>query len=539
MAVDGDDLGIIIDGNGVVVAAARDAAGAHAAGDDSSVAGHTAANGQDTLGDLHADDVLGAGLETDQDDLLPGIVLDLLLGVLSREDDAAAGRSRRSGQALTNCLGSLQGSGIELRVQQGVELLGLNAQDSGLFIDNALVHQVAGDLQSSLGGTFAVTGLQHEELAILDGELHVLHIFVVVLEAGCDLNELIVDLGHLLMQLADGRRSTDTGDDVLALGVDQVLAHQLLLAGSGVTGEGNASAGTHAGVTESHLLHVDGSAPLVGDLVHLTINVGAGVVPGAEDGLDGADQLLFGVLRELFALLLQVDLLELFDQFLQIVSVQLNVLGNALAFLHGVDALLKEALAQLHDDVRVHLDEAAIAVISKTGVVGLLGQALNSLVVQAQVQDGVHHAGHGLTCAGTDGDQQGVLDGAEGLAGLLLQDAHVFEDVRFDLIVDLAVVSVVLGAGFGGDGEALRHRHAGVGHLSQASALAAKNVLHGGLVAAEGIVALFEQIQEFLAHSYLPNWVMFSASPGDVFCITYHVCVVHYNRLQNEFPVVC
>ena len=118
-------------------------------------------------------------------------------------------------------------------MQQGVQLLGLNAQNGSLLADNALVHQVAGDPQSSLGGTLAVTGLQHEELAILDGELHVLHILVVVLEAGSDLNELIVDLGHLLMQLADGRRSTDTGHDILALGVDQVLAHQLLLAGGG------------------------------------------------------------------------------------------------------------------------------------------------------------------------------------------------------------------------------------------------------------------------------------------------------------------
>ena len=122
------------------------------------------------------------------------------------------------------------------------------------------------------------------------------------------------------MQLADGRRSTDTGHDILALGVDQVLAHQLLLAGGGVTGERNASAGTHAGVAERHLLDVDGSAPLVGDLVHLTINVGAGVVPGTEDGLDGTDQLLLGILRELAALLLAVDLLELLDEFLQIVG---------------------------------------------------------------------------------------------------------------------------------------------------------------------------------------------------------------------------
>ena len=308
------------------------------------------------------------------------------------------------------------------------------------------------------------------------------------------------------MQLADRRRRTDTGNDILALSVDQVLAHQLLLAGSGVTGESNAGAGTHAGVTEGHLLHVDSGAPLVGDLVHLTIHIGAGVVPRAENGLDGTDQLLLRVLRELLALLLEVDLLELLDEFLQVVGIQLNVLLHALALLHGVDALLKEALAQLHDDIRVHLDEAAVAVVGKAGVVGLLGQALNSLIVQAEVQDCIHHAGHGLTGAGTDRNQQGVLDGAEGLTGLLLQNAHVFEDIRLDLIVDLAVVCIVLGAGLSGDGEALRNRHAGVGHLGQTGALTTQSILHGGLVAAEGVMTLFEQVQEFLAHSYLPNW---------------------------------
>ena len=43
-----------------------------------------------------------------------------------------------------------------------------------------LVHQIAGDLQSSLSGTLAVTGLQHIQVAILKGELHILsliHIF--------------------------------------------------------------------------------------------------------------------------------------------------------------------------------------------------------------------------------------------------------------------------------------------------------------------------------------------------------------------------
>ena len=256
--------------------------------------------------------------------------------------------------------------------------------------------------------------------------------------------ELVVDLGHFLMQLADGGGGADAGHHVFALGVDQVFAHQLLLAGGGVAGEGHAGARTHAGVAEGHLLDVDGGAPFIGDLVHLAVDVGAGVVPGAEHGLDGADQLLFGVLGELAALLFQVDGLEPLDQLLHVLGVQVDVLGHALGGLDLVDDLLKEALAQLHDHVGVHLDEAAVAVVSEAGVVGLLGQTFHSLVVQAQVQDGVHHAGHGLTGAGTHRHQQRVLDVAELLAGLLFQDAHILEDVRLDLVVDLAVVGIIL-----------------------------------------------------------------------------------------------
>ena len=62
-------------------------------------------------------------------------------------------------------------------------------------------------------------------------------------------------------------------------------------------------------------------------------------------------------------------------------------------------------------------------------------------------QDGVHHAGHGLTCAGTDGDQQGVLVIAELLAGDLFQTLEVLKDISSDLVIDLTAVCIVLGAG--------------------------------------------------------------------------------------------
>ena len=104
-----NDLGIIVDSDGVVVAAAGDAAGAHAAGDNSSVAGHAAADGQDALRDLHAHDVLGAGLQTDQDDLLQASSLTSSSASSAEKTTLAAGSSRRSGQALADGLGGLQG----------------------------------------------------------------------------------------------------------------------------------------------------------------------------------------------------------------------------------------------------------------------------------------------------------------------------------------------------------------------------------------------------------------------------------------------
>ena len=388
-------------------------------------------------------------------------------------------------------------------MQQGIQLLGLDAQHSLALGDHALVHQVACNLQSGLSGTLAVTGLQHIQVAILDGELHILHVAEVLLQAVCDGDELLVNLRHLLLQMADGERGADTSDDVLALCVDQVLAHQLLGAGGGVTGEGNAGAGTVAGVTECHLLHVDSGAPLVGDLVHLAVNVGAGVIPAAEDGLDSLDQLLLGILGEGTALVVLIDLLEDSNQSLQILGSQVSVGLVALLFLHLVDLDFEEALGDHHDDVCEHLHEAAVAVVSKAGVTGLLGQALNSLIVQAQVQDGVHHAGHGLTGAGTNRHQQGVGVVTELLAGDLFQSLQVLENVGNQGVIQLAAVSVVLGAGLGGDGEALRHRHAGSSHLCQTGTFAAQHVLHRGLIAAKGVVSLAEVVDILFAHGFI------------------------------------
>ena len=472
-------------------AAARHTAGAHAPGHHGGVGGHAAPDGEDALGGHHALDVLGGGLQADQADLLaPG---GPLLGVVSGEDDLAAGGAGGGGQCGGDGGGLLQRGGVKLGMEQGVQVAGVDHGHRLLFIDHALVHQIAGDFQGGGGGALAVAGLEHVELAVLHGELHVLHVAVVVLQLLAHVLELGKGFGELFRHLLDGHGGAHAGHHVLALGVGEELAHQLLLAGGGVAGEGHAGAAVVAHVAEGHGLHIDGGAPGAGNVVHAAVDDGPGVVPGAEDGLDGPHQLLLGVGGEVGANLGLVLRLELAGQRLQVVGVQLHVLGDPLLLLHLVDELLKILLAHLHDNVGVHLDEAAVAVPGPAGVVGLLGDDVHHLLVQAQVQDGVHHAGHGGPGAGADGDQQGVLQITELFPGDFLQLVDIFHDFGLDLVVDLLAVLIILGTGLGGDGEALGDGHADVGHLSQVGALAAQQVAHVG-------VALGKEVQEFGSH---------------------------------------
>ena len=77
---------------------------------------------------------------------------------------------------------------------------------------------------------------------------------------------------------------------------------------------------------------------------------------------------------------------------------------------------------------------------AKWGLLVFLARPFDGHVVQAQVQDGIHHAGHGSTSAGTNGNQQGVLCVAELLAGDLLGLGQSVIDLLLDLIVDLLAI---------------------------------------------------------------------------------------------------
>ena len=141
--------------------------------------------------------------------------------------------------------------------------------------------------------------------------------------------------------------------------------------------------------------------------------------------------------------------------------------------------------------VRIHGDEAAIAVIGEAAIAGEFGERFDGLVVEAEIEHGVHHARHRGAAAGADRHQQRIFGIAERLAGQLADMIQRLLDLRLQFRRIGFVVRVEIGADRGRNGEAGRHRQAEIGHFGEIGALAAEQIAQArfalGLAVAEGI----------------------------------------------------
>ena len=113
--------------------------------------------------------------------------------------------------------------------------------------------------------------------------------------------------GISLASPAMGCVGAGAGDHVLALGVDQVVALELVLAGGDVAGGGHAGGRATPHVAEHHGDDVHRGAEVVGDAGGAPVVVGALALPRAEHRLGRQPELLDRVVRELAARLLADD----------------------------------------------------------------------------------------------------------------------------------------------------------------------------------------------------------------------------------------
>ena len=322
----------------------------------------------------------------------------------------------------------------------------------------------------------------------MDRELDVLHFLVVLFEFLPDLVQLSERFGHVGRQrFFDPLRSADPCDHVFALSVDEVVAAEAGRTEGTVARQADARRTVIAQIAEDHRLHVGGRAPFVRDAVRPAIDHRAVVHPAPEHSADRAPNLFHRIGREVFPGASLDEQLELGDQLFESRDGESRILGDSFFLTLVFESHFKRVAfglvlrLQLEHDIAVHLDEAAIAVPSRTLVAGLLGQRDDGRVVEADVQYGVHHAGHRFAGTRTAREEQRIGRTAELGSHRLLNLFQGVDDLLLQLGRERATVGVVIGADFGRQSETRWHRQPDPNHLGQIGPLATQQGFHCGV----------------------------------------------------------
>ncbi len=214
------------------------------------------------------------------------------------------------------------------------------------------------------------------------------------------------------------------------------------------------------------------------DLGRIAVVRGALAIPGLEHRLDRQPQLFHRIEREFAPGLLGNDAAKLLHDGLEVLGTELRIGGHAALGTQLGQHLFEGLIVHAHHDRAEHLHQPAEGVVDEARVGGQLDHPSRSLLVQADVEHGVHHARHGELGAGAAGNQQRILRVAElltgGLLGCLERQQGLLPHPRRELLPARKVGI----AGLGGDGEPGGHGHTDAGHLSQIGALAAQQGPH-------------------------------------------------------------
>ena len=434
--------------------------------------GLAAATGQDALGHNHAVQVIGICLLTHQDHvfapLCPG---DGRCRVKHCLANCCPWRGPHPGRQGVNC--SIDFKSGE---HQSGQLFAADPTQGFIHVDQPFIDETHSELEGGLRGALAHSGLQHPQLATLDGELHITHVEVMALQGVHDLEQLV--MGVLVDGLQGGQRQgiANPRDDVFALGIFQIVAIDALVAGCRVTGEGHARARASAQVAEDHRQHIHRSAKILGNLLLSAIEPGTVGVPRVEDRPDCQVELLTRVLRKISTGMDSDDRLVRRHQRLQRSHGELLILVHSLG-----QQLLPQSLGEVlrvnpqHGGAK-HLQQPAIGVPSEARVCRHRRQALHGVIIETDVEDRLHHAGHGELRAGSDCKQQRVF----GLTERLAHCGFTGGEVSADLLIETrgeVTSGEVLRARLGGQDEAWRHRKTQTNHLGKVGTLASEKIL--------------------------------------------------------------
>ena len=339
-----------------------------------------------------------------------------------------------------------------------------------------------GDAHRGRRGALAGARLQEIELAALDGELDVLHVAEMPLEPLLRSRAAPSYASGSRVAISSMReRRANAGDDVLALRVDEKLAVELPFAGRRVARERDAGARVVAEVAEHHRHDVHAGAERLGDAVHACGSRRAFLsVHDRHTASIAPHSCIVGIHREVVARASRgrAPCTPRRDCAARPRRARRRSATPAVMRL-AASRCSNCAKRHAEHDVAVHLDEAAIRVVGEARVAARAREPDDRAIVEAEVEDRLHHAGHRHRRARAHGDEQRdssdrriacpVTSSRRRERCRRLRRAARRAPCRSRRYVD---------ADRAGDRESRRHGHAEVRHLGEVGALAAEDGLH-------------------------------------------------------------
>ena len=135
------------------------------------------------------------------------------------------------------------------------------------------------------------------------------------------------------------------------------------------------------------------------------------------------------------------------------------------------------------------------------GVIGLLDHAFGHLIVEAEVEDGIHHAGHRSTCTASYADEQRVLGVAEFTVHQAFDVFHSGHHLVMEQLHDLLLTYLIIFiTGVCSDRKSRWYRNSQKIHLSKVGSFASQPLTH--LCISFGFT-IAEKVNSFFTHSRL------------------------------------